>query len=275
MIEKIISGGQTGADRAALDAAIDIGIPHGGWVPRGRLAEDGVVPPSYHLSEMPADNYAARTEQNVMDSDGTLILSHGPLSGGSALTQELAGKQQRPSLHVDLNRTPAFKAAAMIVAWTNRHAIRTLNVAGPRASNDPLIYQKTKDILISAFHIGTIESIRPQAHGRFTKTAAAPGPPEPPQSVAAAIDLLSSKMSLKDKTTMANMTMAELSGLDASLGLYIRTHFGLPSANSALLESCRSYSETNKLAADDAVAVVIFALWRHLQKTHKLRIVSD
>ena len=152
MIEKIISGGQTGADRAALDAAIQIGIPHGGWVPKGRLAEDGEIPPSYHLSEMPTDSYAARTEQNVVGADGTLILSHGPLSGGSALTRELAEKHERFYLHIDLNRIPAFKAAAMIAAWVVLHHIKILNVAGPRAGNDPNIYQKTKDILIAAFH---------------------------------------------------------------------------------------------------------------------------
>ena len=152
MIKTIISGGQTGADRAALDAAIEIGIPHSGWVPKGRLAEDGRVSPYYGLSEMPTDSYAARTEQNIVDSDGTLIFSHGPLSGGSALTQELAVKHERPCLHVDLNQVPAFKAAAMITAWMTLHHIKTLNVAGPRASNDSNIYQKTKDILIAAFH---------------------------------------------------------------------------------------------------------------------------
>jgi len=152
MIAKIISGGQTGADRAALDAAIQIGIPHGGWVPRGRLAEDGVVPPAYQVREVPADGYAVRTEKNIEDSDGTLIFSHGPLTGGSALTQELAEKHGRPCLHIDLNRSPAFEAAAMIAAWVDRHSVKTLNVAGPRASNDPDIYQKAKDILIAAVH---------------------------------------------------------------------------------------------------------------------------
>jgi hypothetical protein len=149
MIEKIISGGQTGADRAALDAAIELDIPHGGWAPKGRLAEDGVIPAFYQLSEMPTDSYSARTEKNVEDSDGTLILSHGPLSGGSARTLELAEKHGRPSLHIDLNQIPAFKAAAMIAAWINRNPIKTLNVAGPRTSNDPMIYQKTKEVLFA------------------------------------------------------------------------------------------------------------------------------
>ena len=81
MIDKIISGGQTGADRAALDVAIELGIPHGGWVPKGRKTEAGRLPAKYQLKEMPTDSYPERTEQNVLDSDGTLIISHGSLTG--------------------------------------------------------------------------------------------------------------------------------------------------------------------------------------------------
>jgi hypothetical protein len=91
VIEKIVSGGQTGADRAGLDAAIELGIPHGGWVQKGRKTEDGGLPEQYHLKEMPIASYAARTEQNVIDSDGTLIVSHGKLNGGSAMTRRLLG----------------------------------------------------------------------------------------------------------------------------------------------------------------------------------------
>jgi len=86
MLQKIISGGQTGADRAALDFAIGFDIPHGGWIPKGRKTEDGVLPDKYKLKEMPTASYPKRTEKNVLDSDGTLILSHGKLTGGSALT---------------------------------------------------------------------------------------------------------------------------------------------------------------------------------------------
>jgi hypothetical protein len=82
MIKKIITGGQTGADRAALDVAILLNIPHGGWVPKGRLAEDGPIHTKYQLKEMPTDSHEERTEQNVIDSDGTLIISHGELTGG-------------------------------------------------------------------------------------------------------------------------------------------------------------------------------------------------
>lgn len=155
MIAKIISGGQTGADRAALDVAIKLNIPHGGWVSKGRLAEDGKIPPGYQVSEMPTAGYSARTEKNVKGSDGTLILSHGGLTGGSARTLEPAQRYGRPFLHIDLDHTSTIKAAALIAAWITRHSIKTLNMAGPRASNDPLIYRKTRDTLLAlSQHLG-------------------------------------------------------------------------------------------------------------------------
>ena len=89
MLTKIISGGQTGADRAALDVAIELDIPHGGWIPKGKKTEAGVIPDKYQLKEMPTASYPKRTEQNVIDSDGTLILTHGKLTGGSALTARM------------------------------------------------------------------------------------------------------------------------------------------------------------------------------------------
>ncbi len=92
MIKKIISGGQTGADRAALDVALKLGISHGGWIPKGRKAEDGPLPDKYQLREMPTGSYPKRTEQNVLDSDGTLIIARGKLTGGSDLTRKMTLK---------------------------------------------------------------------------------------------------------------------------------------------------------------------------------------
>jgi predicted Rossmann-fold nucleotide-binding protein len=100
MISKLISGGQTGADRAALDVAIDLGIPHGGWLPKGRKTEAGRLPAKYQLNELPTDSYPKRTEQNVIDSDGTLIVSHGPLTGGSDYTRQMAEKHGKPLMHI-------------------------------------------------------------------------------------------------------------------------------------------------------------------------------
>ena len=96
LISKIISGGQTGADRAALDVAIELGISHGGWIPKGRKTERGPLPAKYQLTEMPTDSYPKRTEQNVVDSDGTLIISHGELTGGSDYTRMMAAKHGKP-----------------------------------------------------------------------------------------------------------------------------------------------------------------------------------
>ena len=144
---KIISGGQTGADRAALDFAIKHGIPYDGWVPKGHKAEDGPLPERYHLQEMPTGNYSKRTERNVLDSDGTLIVSHGLLTGGSALTTGLAERHGKPWIHIDLTTTPFPDAARMIREWAGRHGIKVMNVAGPRASKDPEIYQVVTELL--------------------------------------------------------------------------------------------------------------------------------
>lgn len=149
MLKKIVSGGQTGVDRAALDAAIKLGIPHGGWVPKGRIAEDGPLPETYHLSETATDSYAERTEKNVVDSDGTLIISRGAPTGGTDFTRKMALKHGRQMLHIDMamygNPTDA---ASLIKSWIQMGHIETLNVAGPRASKDPDIYSQVLAIML-------------------------------------------------------------------------------------------------------------------------------
>jgi len=131
---KIVSGGQTGVDRAALDAAIALGWEHGGWCPRGRLAEDGAIPERYRLVETESRQYAARTERNVVDSDATLILSRGPLSGGTELTRQFCRRHGRPHRVVDLEQPgPPVELAD----WLRRHRVAVLNVAGPRESQSP------------------------------------------------------------------------------------------------------------------------------------------
>lgn len=147
LITKIISGGQTGADRAALDFAIKHNIPHGGWVPKGRKTEDGILDLKYQLQEMPTAEYSKRTEKNILDSGGTLIVSHGLLTGGSALTRELAKKHKKPWIHIDMVDLSLETAADMLISWIERNKISILNVAGPRGSKDPMIYQATIDLL--------------------------------------------------------------------------------------------------------------------------------
>jgi Circularly permutated YpsA SLOG family len=134
----IISGGQTGADRAALDWALKHGIPHGGWCPKGRLAEDGPIATAYLLQETPSAEYAQRTEWNVRDSDGTVIFSTAKvLSGGSKTTAELARHYLKPCLH--LVDKPGRRNADALRRFVEEQGIKRLNVAGPRASNEPQV----------------------------------------------------------------------------------------------------------------------------------------
>ena len=143
-LQKIVSGGQTGVDRAALDAALAYDVSAGGWCPEGRRAEDGPIPERYPLEETPSEAYEQRTAWNVRDSDGTLIITDGTLEGGTALTMQEAKRQGRAVLHV---RTPDPVPVEMIRAWGEDHDVRVLNVAGPRASEVDGIYDRARSIL--------------------------------------------------------------------------------------------------------------------------------
>jgi hypothetical protein len=275
MIKKIVSGGQTGVDRAALDTAIKLGIAHGGWIPRGRLTESGALPQKYQLKETSSSQYSVRTEKNVVDADGTLIISHGPLTGGSGYTREMAIRHSRPWLHIDLDRTAAFQAAAAISNWILQKKIEILNVAGPRASQDPAIYQDTLNILESVYYLGLVESSMPgDPKANNPMQLQMKQPEKRPQSVVEAVERLISSLPLKDKTTVANMSRNELPGLHLSLGGYIMNNFGLLSGNRELMKSCRAVSKEVLRHEEDAVTVIITALWEKLQQTHKLRVIK-
>lgn len=147
-IRCIVSGAQTGVDRAALDAAIESNITCGGWVPKGRLDENGIIPPEYPgLIETEFSEPEVRTELNVRDSDVTLILTHGALFGGSKLTAEKASVIGKPFLHIDLNSVLIDEAIAKAVAWLKIVNPEVLNVAGPRHSDDEAIYAQAKNIV--------------------------------------------------------------------------------------------------------------------------------
>ncbi|MFT5523824.1 MAG: hypothetical protein ACI9HK_001772 [Pirellulaceae bacterium] len=142
---QIVSGGQTGVDRAALDAAIETDIPHGGWCPKGRLAEDGPIEPHYALQETKSAKYPARTEQNVIDSCGTLILYTRRLQGGTLLTQRLAKKHNKPLLLVNF----ADHISELVIReWINANDVHVLNIAGSRESTSPGIFHKAKAALL-------------------------------------------------------------------------------------------------------------------------------
>jgi len=150
---KIVSGGQMGVDRAALDVALELGIPIGGYLPKGRKDENGDVLPEdkyANMQETNTDDVNVRTELNVQNSDATLIFSHGLLFGGSEYTERMARKHGKPCLHVDFNTHDADQAVLLVKAWLADMQPTVLNVAGPRASDDPEGYSKAKCVLTGA-----------------------------------------------------------------------------------------------------------------------------
>jgi hypothetical protein len=261
MIKKIISGGQTGADRAALDVAINLGIPHGGWIPQGRITEKGSLPERYRLQEMPTASYPKRTEQNVIDSDGTLIVARGKLTGGSDYTRQMTLKHKKQLLGIDLDQTDLYNAASLVASWIKLRRIAVLNVAGPRASKDRQIYSDVIRILERAIQI-----LKDEENISNNKL-------QQPETVNEAVERLVSEVPLKDKTAIANMDEDDLINLHFSLGLSIRNKFFYPK-NEDLLESCRFVSQDKYLHWDQASSVIIKELWKKLKETHKLRILE-
>lgn len=149
-LEKIVSGGQTGADRAGLDVAIRWGFPHGGWCPKGRKAEDGPISAQYHLKETSSASYLQRTDRNVRDSDGTVIFTIAPnLSGGSKRTADFAEKHRKPFLHLPRHSSSFDSPALLLQRFVEENGVRILNIAGTRASKEPDVWR---------FAYGTLEA---------------------------------------------------------------------------------------------------------------------
>lgn len=144
---KIVSGGQSGVDRAALDFAIAGGYPHGGWCPRGRRAEDGAIAARYALNETASAGYRERTRRNVLDSDATLILNTGNLADGSLLTLRIAEREGKPVHVVALDAASRHRQLSQVSDWLRTHRIGVLNVAGPRESKRPGIRTRALALL--------------------------------------------------------------------------------------------------------------------------------
>jgi hypothetical protein len=153
----ILSGGQTGADRAALDFALEFGLAHGGWCPRGRLAEDGPIDERYNLTETPSRRYNQRTLWNIRDSDATVVFSIlREVAGGTALTLDLAERMEKPCLHLSSEAASAMgtDSADELFSFLAEHHVTRLNIAGPRASQEPLVAEFVRIVLVAALDRG-------------------------------------------------------------------------------------------------------------------------
>jgi hypothetical protein len=265
MLSKIISGGQTGVEQAAHDVAIDMDIPLGGWITKGRKNEDGPLPPKYPLQEIPLEGDAVRREQNVIDSDGTLLITRGKLAGATALTRDLAEKHNRPWLHVDLEKTSVFYAVAEVVYWAYQQNIDVLNVAGPDASMSPDIYKDVVKLLKAIFYMDLLDLCVLGPYQTLSQR---------PRTVQEAVDRLISELPLRNRVCLAREDEIDLSDSNHHLGQYIRDHYGLRAKSSKLMESCRSLANAQDLCPERASAIIIKELRKKLRITHKLRIVS-
>jgi len=172
VLKKIISGGQTGADRAALEWAIRHKVPHGGFCPKGRKAEDGRIPEMYRLSELATSSYRERTERNVVASDGTLIVTWAKkLSGGSARAAHFCAVHGKPMLHI---HETTERAGVWVRAFLKQHKISTLNIAGPRVSAAPGVAGLVTNILDGALREEALPHRRASPNGTSESKAVQP-----------------------------------------------------------------------------------------------------
>lgn len=274
MLKKIISGGQVGADQAALDAAIKCNFPHGGWIQKGRKTKSGILPDKYELEEMPVAGYKERIEQNVIDSDGTVIISHGDLTGGADYSMKMTERHKRPTLHIDLKETPAFIAASNINTWVLENKIEVLNVAGSRASEDPDIYRNTMYILEDSILLSLVKA-KPGEHlADYDRKELLDKLPIPPKTVDEAVDQAISDLDSTDKIKIANMDLSDLLDANFNSHEYFKNISDLWSGNTELLASCRSISKEHVYRDDDVILVIIKALWKTLKKTKVLQVVK-
>ncbi|MBA4374237.1 MAG: hypothetical protein C0402_15410 [Thermodesulfovibrio sp.] len=150
-ISKIISGGQTGADRAGLDVAIELALPYGGSIPSGRRTEDGHLPSKYEkMTELGSRHYQVRTEKNVIDADATLLFTGKKVGSGSALTRKVAEKYHKAFLHINLDKKTDDEAVVEISHWLDEMKPAVLNIAGSREAESGGIYSRVCAVLKQA-----------------------------------------------------------------------------------------------------------------------------
>jgi hypothetical protein len=266
MITKIISGGQTGADRGALDAAIKLKVAHGGWIPKGRLAEDGPLSGKYLLTEMPTESYPDRTEKNITSSEGTLILSHGNLTGGSKLTQKLAYKHKKPCLHIDLVDKPVFSAVSDSYNWIFHNNIRVLNVAGSSASKDPKIYEVAFYVvegllLLSLVIAGERDSLPDYAVQDYFEDMLTL-----PENLDEAVNVLVLTLDKETMEIFAGRTEDDLKFYYDTAAALISKQFKLQDGNEKLIESCRKFTGQPELSPKGVSIIILELLWHRLRQ---------
>lgn len=263
MLKEIISGGQAGAERAALDAAIKCNIPHGGWTLRGRKHESGILPPHYNLKEIESTNYSILIEKNVRDSDATLIISNGNLSKESSFTRDVTFKHQRPNLHIDLMKTDSSSAALQISNWISEHHIERLNISGPRESNDPDIYQGVLELLLKLLLMEHIDF-------NLLIDTLIKCPFRTPEE---AIGFLIQELPLKEKVLISNIPEQHFDYFKRKTKK-IHRFACYQRANKKSQPSDGEAFHQNDTGDDETLDSIIRGLWNVIRGTHSLKIIK-
>ncbi len=272
MLEKIISGGQTGADRAGLDAAIKFCIPHGGWIPRGRKTENGPLPEVYQLQETETADYRERTRRNILDSHGTVIFTRGGLTGGSKLTKALALRHGMPHCHIDLVAIQGFGASMALHSFVMEHHIGILNVAGSRASHDFYMYVDVKTVMETFLFLLRQES-ESHSHEIFPREPC-PTAAFPP-TLEKAARMVASDFSLKTMVHIARMPWIGMGDLYHALLETVRIRTGLEQGNPLLLQSCASASHipAQWFTPEDGIMEILKEVKRMAEQEYQLTVV--
>lgn len=266
MIRKILSSGEKGVERAALDVAIHLNIPHGGWCPSWREEEEPGFLGKYGLTQIQG-GFSRAAEQNVRDSDGTLILYQNELGGPPALSRRLAKGYGRPCFPLDLDGRAAFQAARDIESWIVSSGLELLNITGPKPSRNRDLYRLAADILEVVFQLLFIEP------RRYSLPMPEDFRPEDflniPRTLEAAVRGLLSKLTFREQSKIANMSQDRLDGLLPSLGAYIQNEFRLE-GNAELKAACESAAP-----GVEPAETIIRGVWRKLQRANTvLRVVK-
>jgi hypothetical protein len=274
MLKKIISSGQTEAELAALDAAIKMGVSHGGWVLQRRPTETAALPAKYRLQEMPAHNYSECIEQNVIDSKGTLIISCGKPTGNLDFSRKMTLKHRHQLLGIDLDITNFIEAASLVHDWIQLRRIDVLYVTGSDAATNPDVGNHTTFIVESAILLGLMNADSGPQLVHDSPGGSSGKPFDIPKTVNEAVDQIILEMSLKDRVKLANLRREDMEPFGVTFRIFIQNRLFQKGANRDLIKSCIAVSGNDDLNESKATFVIIEKLWERLKETHKLKIVK-
>jgi len=274
MIKKIISGGLTVSDQAALDSAISLGIPHGGYIPWGRMTEIGMLPSKYKLKELNTDNHFECIEKNVKESKGTLIISVDKLNDDAEYARRMTMKHTHQLFVVDLELTPSFEAVSLVNDWIQLYNIDVLYIIGPFTYEYLNIDRHMTIIIEGALLLDLMDAPQGSKVTDYYKDMYLQKLPALPKTVDEAVDQIITDMSLEERVRMASFDKEELRVINYSLSIFIRNQLLMKDINKKLFESCRTVSENKNLNEGTAALVIIERLWEKLRKTYRLRVVK-